>query len=593
MEQDFRLVEQEFSVFKEYISILKRYIYPILAIIFIGSILSYLIAMTLPHVYKSTATILIDQTAMPKEIVTSMVTNYAEKRIQIIKKKIMSSENLKNMIDKFNLYSEEREDNNIRSLISKMRDNTHLDMLGGETIIDPNSGKPVKPTVGFELSFDSKYPETAQKIATEFVTLYLDNNLQYRANIIDAATKFLESETNKLRYEISELETKLAEFKEKNSGNLPGLNKMNLSRINSTEERLGKTNEKIRSLTENEFYLRNKLVQLDPYLATYTITGERIYGADDRLIALKAKYIGLSSKYSKEHPDLVKMRREIASLQKESGGNPDKYEYQIKINDKKTKLALLMDRYSPTHPDVKKLKKEITNLKKSLDEPSTIKKLLPRAQPNNPAYIQMQTQLVGIQSELRSAKVSRIDLENKLLKYEQSFSKSPQVEREYKALIRDYENAMSKYGEVKEKQREANMASSMEKATKGNEFLLLEPPLIPEDPFKPNRKAIVFLGGLASIALAICFVMVKEMLSPSIYTPGRLALVTGKEPLAVIPYLEIKEPVFKKQNFIKIFSFIIGILIIFTILWYFFFKNNSVDNLSDEYTTKDSLIVNE
>jgi uncharacterized protein involved in exopolysaccharide biosynthesis len=289
------------------------------------------------------------------------------------------------------------------------------------------------------------------------------------------------------------------------------------------------------------------------------------------------------------------MRREISSLQRETGGNPDKYEYQIKMNDKQTKLALLMDRYSPTHPDVKKLTREIANLKKTLEEPSVIKKSIPRSQPNNPAYIQMQTQLMVTQSELKSAQISRKILENKLLTYEQSFSKSPQIEREYKILIRDYENAMSKYGEVKAKQREANMARSMEKATKGNEFVLLEPPLIPEDPFKPNRKAIVFLGGLASIALAIGFVMVKEMLSPSIYTPGRLALVTGKEPLAVIPYIGTKEDQFKTLNFMKIISFILGVLLVATILWYSLLRNDSVDNSTvNELTTKeDSLIIDE
>ena len=191
----------------------------------------------------------------------------------------------------------------------------------------------------------------------------------------------------------------------------------------------------------------------------------------------------------------------------------------------------------------------------------------------------MQTQLMATKSELRSAQISRRELEGKLLHYEQSFSKSPQVEREFKTLIRDYENAMSKYGEVKAKQREANMANSMEKATKGNEFLLLEPPLIPENPFKPNRKAIVFLGGLASIAMAIGFVMVKEMLSPSIYTPGRLALVTGMEPLAVIPFMNSKEEKLKKKKFMKIIFFIIGVLLVATIL-YVLLKNNLVDTVS-------------
>ncbi len=580
MEQDFKLAEQEFSVFKEYISILKRYIYFMLAIVIIGFILANLIAINMSHMYKSTATILIDQTVIPEEIVKSMVTNYAEKRIQIINKKIMSSENLTKIINKFNLYSEERGKSSIHSILDKMRGNTHMEMIGGETIIDPRTNKPFKPTVGFELSFDSKSPEIAQKITNEFANLYIDFNLKYRSQRTEGAAGFLTQETDKLSNEIAGLEKKLAKFKEKNAGNLPGLNKINLGRINSIEEQLGKLNEKIRSLTENEFYLRNQLIHLDPNIATYTVTGERVYGIDDRLIALKAKYVALSSKYSKEHPDLVKMRREIVSLKKETGGSVNKYEYQIKLNDKETKLALIQDRYSPSHPDVKKLKLEISNLKKSLEQPVIVKDLPIKIQPNNPAYIQMQTQLMATKSELNSAQVSRRKLEDKLLYYEKSFAKTPQIEREYKKLIRDYENAMSKYGEVKAKQREANMANSMEKATKGNEFLLLEPPLVPEDPFKPNRKAIVFLGGLASIAVAIGFVMVKEMLSPLIHTPGRLALVTGLLPLAVIPYIgaESEKGLLKKQKVIRIVSFVIGVLVVTFILWLILLKGGTTEN---------------
>jgi hypothetical protein len=82
--------------------------------------------------------------------------------------------------------------------------------------------------------------------------------------------------------------------------------------------------------------------------------------------------------------------------------------------------------------------------------------------------------------------------------------------------------------------------------------------------------------------------MVKEMLSPSIYTPGRLALVTGVEPLAIIPYIGDVET---KQNIIKIIYFVIGALLIITMLWYFLLKDDSKNNLSNE--SKDSLIINE
>ena len=103
-------MEQEINIIEEYIAILKRYKYYILAIVQLGFTLSIIVANSLPSIYKSTATILIEQHGVPDDIVKSMVTDYAEQRLQIIHQKIMSSENLNNIINKFDLYKEEREE---------------------------------------------------------------------------------------------------------------------------------------------------------------------------------------------------------------------------------------------------------------------------------------------------------------------------------------------------------------------------------------------------------------------------------------------------------------------------------------------------
>ena len=42
-------------------------------------------------------------------------------------------------------------------------------------------------------------------------------------------------------------------------------------------------------------------------------------------------------------------------------------------------------------------------------------------------------------------------------------TKGPQVEREYRDLIRDYENALAKYREVKAKKMEADLSETLEK----------------------------------------------------------------------------------------------------------------------------------
>ena len=215
------------------------------------------------------------------------------------------------------------------------------------------------------------------------------------------------------------------------------------------------------------------------------------------------------------------MQREILSLQKETSGDVDKGDDYTNFDNKQI-----------------------------------------RREPDNPVYVQFEMELLTMQAELKTLRSSRVDTEDRLSYYEGIISKSPEVERKYQALMRDYENASFKYREVKEKQMEAIMAESMEHVTKGNEFFLLEPPLIPEDPFKPNKRAFVFLGMLLSIAVALGVVVVKESLNPSVYTSGRLASVIGIQPLIVIPYIESKKVLLGKQKNIKIISFIIIALLI-------------------------------
>ena len=510
-------MEQELKIFQEYIAIVKRYKYQMLGIALIGFVLSALIAANLPSIYKSTATILIERQEMPQDIVRTMVSNYAEQRIQIINKKLMSSQNLINIINKFNLYQEEqKERRTIYPIVKSMRQAINMDIVGGKEIVNPRSGKVTQPTLAFTLSFESKSPESAQQVTNELVNLYLNENIKQRFKIVQGATKFLAHETGKLREEINTLDDELTKFKEAHSSNLPEQNQLNLSRIERTEMQISEFRRQISSSTETELYLRTQLDELAP---SPTALGK------EKLTELKTEYSKLSSKYSIEHPD------------------------------------------------VKKLKWEIAHLKKILKEqPEILNAEAVQSQLNNPDYIQIKARLIATQTEIREMRSSRDALQNRLSQYEDRVAGAPQVEREYKSLMREYENATLKYRETKAKQREARMAQDMEENNQGDEFTLLEPPLLPEKHFKPNRPAIMFLGFLASIALAFGFLMAKEGLKPKIYTPSRLASVTGIPPLISIPYLKPQHNLLKKPKIILLV--IVGLLIVAAIFAYVMFFNS-------------------
>jgi len=160
--------------------------------------------------------------------------------------------------------------------------------------------------------------------------------------------------------------------------------------------------------------------------------------------------------------------------------------------------------------------------------------------PDNPVYIQLQTQLEAAGGELRSLHILRDELKVKLDDFESRLMKSPQVEREYRDLSRDYDNAMGKYKEVKAKQLEAELAEALERENKGERFSLIEPPLLPEKPSKPNRLAILFLGFIFSLAGGVGTVAVAEAMSDAIKDTQGLMMVTGEPPLITIPYIEIE-----------------------------------------------------
>src|SRR5262249_28351479 len=62
------------------------------------------IAMFWPPVYRSKATILIEEQEIPPDLVRSAITSYADQRIETIKQQVMSRATLWKIIEQYNLY---------------------------------------------------------------------------------------------------------------------------------------------------------------------------------------------------------------------------------------------------------------------------------------------------------------------------------------------------------------------------------------------------------------------------------------------------------------------------------------------------------
>ena len=520
----------------DYLAILKRRKTVIVVVSGLLFCLSLAAAILWPPTFKSTATILIEEQEVPAELVHSTITSYADQRIEMIKQQVMSRSSLGKVVEQYNLYAGMRKENPTEEVIKRFIKDIEVEVISAD-VIDKRTHNATKATIAFTVSYNSGTPEIAQRVANELTSLFLGENLKSRERQAQETTTFLKQEAESLAAHIEEVEAKLSKFKQRAAGALPELMPLNLQMMNQADRELVDLDQQIRSLQERKNYLEGELATIKPNTPILSVTGERILDSVERLRSLRAQYAGASASFAPDHPDVIKMKQEIAALERETGARPEGEEIAKQLTDAKARLATLTDRLGAEHPDVLQTKRTIAALQQDLARvgAGSVNRNQPR--PENPAYINIQAQLNSVVSSLDGLKNSRTIVKRRLQDYATRVERTPELEPDYLVLIRDRDTSAQKYQDIRSRLLEAKVSEGLEVQRKGERFSLIDPPGLPESPEKPNRKAIVLLGVILAMAGGAGVAALAEHLDHSIRTPEQLLRVTQAFPLAVIPYM--------------------------------------------------------
>jgi uncharacterized protein involved in exopolysaccharide biosynthesis len=507
------------------------------AVVAAATAIAVSLAVLLPATYRSTATILIEQQEIPQEMVRSVITSFADQRVQVISQRVMTTKNLMALIDRYNLYPDIREKAPREALLARMHDDIGMHMISAD-VVDPRSGRPMQATIAFAVSYQSRSPDLALKVANDLTSLYLNENLTSRAQLSEQTFSFLTEQTNEQSAHIDQLDAKLATFKEQHHDDLPELAQLNIQTAQRTELDLHESQNRIAALDSQRVLLESQLAQLSPNSQVFSDTGQRIFGAEDRLKDLKSKLAAYKALYGPNHPDVLSTQREVDGMEKEiaaEDGTPDRLR---QLADAKSKLASLQEKYSPAHPDVVRLQHEIDGLEKAVqtDAASTTGQTS-REHADNPVYIQVKGQLDALTVDRASEVKKRDELQTKLNDYDKRMAQSPEVERQYREMERELEAAQLKYQEILSKQTEAQVAQNLEAERKGEKFTMIEPPLLPEKPVSPNRLLIVIAGLVVAVGLGIGAVVAHEVLDGSVRGPADIRQLLQIPALGSIPVI--------------------------------------------------------
>jgi uncharacterized protein involved in exopolysaccharide biosynthesis len=161
------------------------------------------------------------------------------------------------------------------------------------------------------------------------------------------------------------------------------------------------------------------------------------------------------------------------------------------------------------------------------------------AKADNPVYLTLRSQIETTSAQVDMLRAERRELQGRIAQLSTRVSQTPEVEREYLELVRDLDSSRTRFRELRDKSMQAQVAEQLERSRKAERFTIIEPPIFPERPNRPNRQVIVLMGLVLALGGALMAVALREALDQTVSGPRDVVRVLQVPVLAVVPSLPL------------------------------------------------------
>jgi polysaccharide chain length determinant protein (PEP-CTERM system associated) len=459
---------------------------------FAGALVTVLsVVMFLPDVYRSSATVLIDRQQIPDELVRSTVTSDLEIRLHTISQEILSRSRLESLIERFNLYREQRKDAPLEEVVERMRDDIQLQLLKGQE----RASAPERGTVAFKISYIGEDAQKAALVTNTLASFYIEENLKVRERQAAGTAEFLRVQLEDAKRRLETQEQQVSRFKERHIGQLPQQMEANLATLDQLKTQLRVNSESQLMISERRGALQK---QLDDLEGAGAPGGPR--HTAERLASLNAQLTELRTRYTEKYPDVVRLKKEIADL-----------EAQWRKGEQAAASSS-------------------------------------RPMPPSPQVIELRTSLADLDARARVLQSEQDTLQRTLAQYQARVENVPRTEQEYQKLARDYETTQDLYKSLLTRQAQAEVAENMEQRQKGEQFRVIEPAVAAARPTAPDRPKLIGLGLLLALGLAVAAVIAAEQLDTSFHSVDDLRRHARAPVLVSIPQVITAAAVQEKRR---------------------------------------------
>ncbi len=471
---------------QEYLAMFRRHALLIAAIVLSISLLGSIVAAILPSGYESSAVILIVPQDISQELVPSAFNDYADQEIDMVRQRVMTRDNLLDIIRKYHLYGANSTSPGTQEQVDAFLRNVSIDLIDTKTRTQTNRN--VSPTIAFRVSFQGGNPAIVNKVDNDLVTLFLNENAKTGIARATDATNFLNQAASGLQDQLNRASQQITQFKMQNSASLPENKDVTMAAYQATVAALRDLG---RDAQATQDQISNLEFEQQAAQSGIGPTNDQTDAADPavQLERLKNEYTRLSAIYNDNHPTMVSLRNKIKNLQDSLASNP-------KAGSSATAA------------------------------PGSDGDLL---------SLQISAKIKAAKSQLALLAQQRQAAEAHLNQLQHQLLLEPEVAQQLSGLQINFDDLKKKYDEIRLKQNSAQLNASLQEENKAEHFELIEPPVVPDKPVRPNRIKIVAMGVLASLMAAAGAVFLLENIGKKVRGVNNLIAATNVQPLVIIP----------------------------------------------------------
>jgi succinoglycan biosynthesis transport protein ExoP len=447
-------------------------------------------AAYLPDLYQASALVLIER-QVSEAVARPQASGELENRLQVIKQEILSRAHLTELVERFGLYPALRKSPSMEDALDQTRRDIQIETTGPEQL----NGR--TKTVAFRLIYTGENRDTVADVTNALAAFYVAQNDRMRSEEATRTAAILNGRLIDAKKQLDHQEENVRAFTAQHTVDLPQQTGVTLASITRLNDQLRLNGEQQLNVMEQ----RQRLL---------------------------------------EGVTLELQAQNIATPAAPLLGDPA--ELQKRILSKKDELQQLETRASDKHPDVKRLKEEIAGLEREAAAREADQKAVESGEkppePSKDLPPARRRALESLDGQLARLKQVEADTRASIAQFERRLEGVPAVQQEFQLLTRDQQSAKEQYDSLLKQYNDAQFVASMETDRQGERFRVLESAIPPDGPKAPNRARLFLMGLLLAAAAAVGAVLVAEQLDSSFHSLDELRKFTRVPVLAAIPAID-------------------------------------------------------